>query len=25
VQQVLKIATQFSVPLWTVSRGKNLG
>ncbi|KAF5691056.1 vanillyl-alcohol oxidase [Fusarium globosum] len=25
VQQVLRLANQFSVPLWTVSRGRNLG
>lgn len=25
VQHVLKVANQYSVPLWTISRGKNLG
>ncbi|KAF4422162.1 vanillyl-alcohol oxidase [Fusarium acutatum] len=25
VQQVLRLANQFSIPLWTVSRGRNLG
>lgn len=25
IQHILKIANKYSVPLWTVSRGKNLG
>ncbi len=25
IQQILSIANKYSVPLWTVSRGKNLG
>jgi len=25
VQSVVKLANQFKIPLWTVSRGKNLG
>lgn len=25
IQQILKIANDYSIPLWTVSRGKNFG